>query len=344
MNHGRIFWGIAALVLAVVSLSPALGFPLFNDPPAAMAMGQSRDAVPQGGTVLLSATIRGGPGPTQTLLATNESGEWRNTSIEGQSMVVTFSELRIVSFLWSNSSVPSGREVGWRIWLRDPSGAWSATEVRTFLVTEPDPPPSHHSAFTVCAAGCDFSSIQAAVDFAAPGDRVLVLNGTYTEGVVLNKERLQLIGESPANTTIDGNNVLISANGTTVANLSVRNTGVGIVIASNNNTISGNDISRTRDGTDVQPLFPSVLLPGKLLPDNNTLVSNFAHDNDIVGIAVRGSNHTLRDNVAIRNNVSGIAMVSGERVTLSNNTAVENALLPSMEAGGVGLVARGASS
>jgi hypothetical protein len=40
---------------------------------------------------------------------------------------------------------------------------------------------------TVCASGCPFTSIQAAINAASPGDTITIGKGTYTENVVVNK-------------------------------------------------------------------------------------------------------------------------------------------------------------
>lgn len=50
----------------------------------------------------------------------------------------------------------------------------------------------------------DYSTIQEAVDAANLGDTILVANGTYTENVIVYKDNLTLLGESPTTTIIDG--------------------------------------------------------------------------------------------------------------------------------------------
>lgn len=59
--------------------------------------------------------------------------------------------------------------------------------------------------YTVCPSGCDYSSIQAAVDEAAAGDTILIGAGTYPENVEVYKG-LTLRGAGPELTIIDGNN------------------------------------------------------------------------------------------------------------------------------------------
>lgn len=47
---------------------------------------------------------------------------------------------------------------------------------------------THAATHTVCASGCDFNSIQAAVDFAAPDDELALARETFTETVTVDKD------------------------------------------------------------------------------------------------------------------------------------------------------------
>jgi pectin methylesterase-like acyl-CoA thioesterase len=55
--------------------------------------------------------------------------------------------------------------------------------------------------WTVCATGCNYSTIQGAVTSAVSGDTVNVATGTYTEQLVIDKN-LTLVGSAGAATTI----------------------------------------------------------------------------------------------------------------------------------------------
>lgn len=74
----------------------------------------------------------------------------------------------------------------------------------------------------------DHSSIQAAVDAAAPGDLILISPGTYRESVEVLTDRIVLRGLDRNTVIIDGehtrdNGILVAANGVAVENLTVRN-------------------------------------------------------------------------------------------------------------------------
>ncbi len=65
--------------------------------------------------------------------------------------------------------------------------------------------PAHAATLVVCAEGCAYDSIQAAVDAAAPGDVVRVLSGTYEERVVVTTSDLRIRANG---VVIDGANVV----------------------------------------------------------------------------------------------------------------------------------------
>ena len=74
----------------------------------------------------------------------------------------------------------------------------------------------------------NYTTIQEAIDSASPGDTVYVYGGTYFEHVVIDKS-LELIGQSPANTTIDGqdtgNVVMVKASSVTIEGFTIQDGG-----------------------------------------------------------------------------------------------------------------------
>ncbi|MDI9616939.1 MAG: NosD domain-containing protein [Methanothrix sp.] len=107
------------------------------------------------------------------------------------------------------------------------------------------------TAVTVCGEGCDFSSVQEAINAAHAGDTIEVHSGIYFEHVYISKS-LTLIGLDTGGgmPVIDaegiGSAITISADNVTLSGFKVTNSGkcgcgnAGINVLSNNNTITDN--------------------------------------------------------------------------------------------------------
>jgi len=162
--------------------------------------------------------------------------------------------------------------------------------------------------------GTHYTTIQAAIDDATPGDEIHVDSGTYYENVVVNKQ-LILQGESNLTTIIDGNLgdfvVEVIANEVVIEGFKIQNGIYGIYITSSNNTLISNTVSSYMYG---------VLLQSS---NNNTLIGNTASNNKC-GISLQFSkNNTLISNIA-SNNINGISLQSSNNNTLISNTASNN--------------------
>ena len=74
--------------------------------------------------------------------------------------------------------------------------------------------------------GADYFSIQAAIDNASNGDTIYVWPGTYYGNIIIDKS-ITLIGNSPGNTTIDGNAkshvIFITSDWVNISGLTVKN-------------------------------------------------------------------------------------------------------------------------
>ncbi len=70
------------------------------------------------------------------------------------------------------------------------------------------PSPASAAVVTVCASGCNYTTIQAAVNAASPGDTITVAAGTYTEQVVITKN-LTLTGAGSSTTIIQAPDPLV---------------------------------------------------------------------------------------------------------------------------------------
>ena len=73
----------------------------------------------------------------------------------------------------------------------------TAKEIKSFskipILKQPN------ATYTVCASGCDFSSIQTAIDTVNPGDSLNLAGETFTESITIDKS-LDIIGVGAENT------------------------------------------------------------------------------------------------------------------------------------------------
>jgi parallel beta-helix repeat protein len=151
------------------------------------------------------------------------------------------------------------------------------------------------------------STVQQAINQANPGDTILIQAGTYFENVVLNKT-LSLVGMNRDLSIIDGNFVgnviLITAQGAAVSNLTIANSGAGLVDAgihiqgASSNTVTDNRFTNNSDGI-------SVYDSQNLLVSNNLIVGNSNY-----GVSLQSCiSSTVSWNV-IRENYAGVNLAS----------------------------------
>jgi parallel beta-helix repeat protein len=176
---------------------------------------------------------------------------------------------------------------------------------------------------TVCPNGCDYTSIQAAIDTANTRDIIEVHSGTYYENVVVNKQlTLRGVDTGDGKPVVDaggsGNAITLSVNGITIEGFSVTNSIVsfeaGIKVTSNNNNLLNNNATKNSIGIYLEN------------SEYNTLNSNIASNNEYYGIVLRSSsNNTLKNNYADSHYLAGISLdYSSNYNTLINNTAISS--------------------
>ena len=201
--------------------------------------------------------------------------------------------------------------------------------------------------------GTDYTTIQAAIDDASPGDEIHVDSGTYNEKVIVNKQ-LTLIGNnigfgppvvdaggssSAINLNADGiilegfktvnsgNNwysdagiKVTSNNNRITANIAIENV-VGIrLYSSNDNILIDNDASYNSDLTTVNSF--GIFLTSS---NNNTLIGNTASDNIASGIYLTSSiNNSLYRNTVNNNNYGGVSFYQSNNNTINENIANNN--------------------
>jgi parallel beta-helix repeat protein len=198
--------------------------------------------------------------------------------------------------------------------------------------------------YTVCPSGCNYISIQAAINAADPGDTIEVHSGTYYEHVNVNKQLiLKGVGTGSGKPVVDsgGNDsvITLSANGITFEGFTVTNSGnlyggVGIKVTSNNNTITGNTASNngysiclndscnnTISGNNASNNDYGIYLNDSC---NNSITGNNASNNGY-GIYLNDScnNNTISGNI-VSNNVGGIYLNDSCNNSITGNNASNN--------------------
>ena len=141
--------------------------------------------------------------------------------------------------------------------------------------------------------GTNYTTIQAAINAASPGDEIHVDSREYHENVNVNK---QLIlrgidtgdGKPVVNASYEwGTAITLSAGWTTLEGFNVRNSSSGISVASNNNLLR-NNTATNNNYNGISLVYSS---------GNNTLIDNIANSNAGSGISLSSSsNNTLRNN------------------------------------------------
>jgi parallel beta-helix repeat protein len=171
-------------------------------------------------------------------------------------------------------------------------------------------PAADASDYTVAPAGAEFTSIQAAINQAFPGDTIFVKSGTYTENIVIDK-KIDLIGVDsgdgypildPAKT---GNSIEILADGCRVEGFSILNSGSfnGIRIRSSENTIRSNTFRNNANG---------IFLVSAM---KNSISGNTITNSSQAGIILQASNDNLFEENSVSENTNGIEL---DAYSLSN--------------------------
>ena len=164
--------------------------------------------------------------------------------------------------------------------------------------------------------------IQATINRASDGDRIIVKSGQYRENLNITK-KVALIGldTGKGSPVVDagglGSAVIISADGVTFEGFQVVNSGkqwkdAGIKVISKNNVIRNNNVTNNAYG---------IVLDGSA---NNNVLKNQVSKND-VGISLYSSERcNIVENEAWNNTFGGILLSKANNNTIRNNNASLN--------------------
>jgi len=167
----------------------------------------------------------------------------------------------------------------------------------------------------------DYATIQAAINHASSGYRIIVHNGTYVENVVVNKS-VSLFGEDRDRTFIDGNQsnsvVNITANDVAVEGFTIKNSGTnvpdsGIYVEGSSRVIIRNN-TFTDNSNAVSLRFCT----------DNAVLNNTMFSNDGYGVYLSSSaNNVVSDNM-ISSNDLGVFLFSCSANTIEANVFFDN--------------------
>lgn len=213
--------------------------------------------------------------------------------------------------------------------------------------------------FTVCASGCDYTTVQAAVNGASAGDTISLAAETFAETVTVDRD-LTIQGAGTAASVIDGGaagTVLTVQAGTTVTltSLTIRNgrtTGNGGGILNDGTLVASNLlVTANVAATNAVSSGGGIYSTGSLTLTDSTVSGNEAQAGG-GGIDVLGASATAQiDNVTITNNAvhegttdfrgGGGIKVGGGQATISRSDIGGNTT--QFTGGGVAVLGSGAT-
>jgi parallel beta-helix repeat protein len=182
------------------------------------------------------------------------------------------------------------------------------------------------SYLNVCSSGCDYTTIQSAINNASDGDTINVSAEVYTEALIINRSVI-LQGAGSSFTTITGQQT-ISVSNVTVDGFTFSGTVIinDVTNAINGGTLSNNTFTGTSYGIRIG--YGVGLGVSNIIIRNNQIVANtnkgilFYDAGDY--LAQRVSYITVDKNVIANNSGSGISTYGTGYNTITNNNVSDN--------------------
>lgn len=170
----------------------------------------------------------------------------------------------------------------------------------------------------------NFTSIQDAIDAASNNTTIYVFSGTYEETLIINK-RINLMGENPEITIIDGNKMgnvieIKDADYCNISGFTIQNCGsivAGIEIETDNNNISDNIIKNNNNGINARRVKYNSFFNNRFISNINyavyiysesdyNIIENNIFLNNSCGLRVKGSRFNIISNNIFKDNEKGM--------------------------------------
>ncbi|MFO7678020.1 MAG: NosD domain-containing protein [Thermoplasmatota archaeon] len=191
-----------------------------------------------------------------------------------------------------------------------------------------------------------FNQIQKAIDKASEGDRIIVYAGTYNENIVINKTSLNVFGEDPTITIIEGTGVDNTVNitnqsvdfsGFTIKNSGDSSTNAVVYITANkckiiDTIITGGNHGIYLNNCDHTTIYFNTIISNSgegiylYESSNNEITQNNINNNENGIFSYKSSNNVFYDNPSIRSNrVNGILLKESSTYnTITSNNISKN--------------------
>ena len=183
---------------------------------------------------------------------------------------------------------------------------------------------------TVCSSGCNYTSIQAAINAACPGDTIEVRSGIYYEHVIVNKQlTLQGVGSPVVDAGGSGSAITLSADGCILKGFVATKSGssdfdAGIKVTSNSNTISGNTATlNSQSGIYLGSSKGNIISSNTVTGNScNSIYLYSSSNNTISGNNI--SNNTIPEYPFSSNQGDGISIDDSNNNTIYHNNLINN--------------------
>jgi len=168
----------------------------------------------------------------------------------------------------------------------------------------------------------DYPSIQIAINNAINGDRIVVASGTYPENINFNGKQIEIIGNGPGNSIIDGNasgSVVTFATGET-ANCLLRGFTIRNGTGTNINLALPYSLQANYGGgiyiNGASPVLENLIV------ESNSVAIDGENGGSGGGIYIGNGSNVQFNNVTVRNNIA--TRYQGGGITIENSNVVFN--------------------